>query len=214
MNRPLQQATPGAATELGTVEVRDLRRDELPAAVELLALATRDNPIHLAVYGPDAERRRRCHRRLMRGLFATFRAQQPLAAVSDGVLVGVTGVAPAGTCQPTAGQRLRLLPTLAGLGLRTASRAGKWIGTWAEHDLAEAHVHPGPLGVELDLQGRGVGTQLLQEHVRRLDAEHAVGYLETDKPEKVRLYERFGYAVTGELPILRVPNWFMRRPAR
>jgi hypothetical protein len=39
-----------------------------------------------------------------------------------------------------------------------------------------------------------------------------MGWLETDKAENVRLYERFGYVVVEQTDVLGVPNWFMRRP--
>ena len=38
-----------------------------------------------------------------------------------------------------------------------------------------------------------------------------LGYLETDKPENVTLYERFGFKVTGEAKVFGVPNWFKWR---
>jgi ribosomal protein S18 acetylase RimI-like enzyme len=193
-------------------EVRGLRADEIDEAVGVLARGMRDNPLHVAAYGDDHKRRLRCHARLMRGLFATFSAQQPICAVRDGSLVGVTGVAPVGTCQPSAMQRLRLLPALLALGPRTAGRVGDWISAWATRDPAEEHVHLGPLAVDAHLQGQGIGSQIMEEHCRRLDAAGEVGYLETDKPDNARFYERFGFEVIGEEPVLGVPNWFMRRP--
>jgi ribosomal protein S18 acetylase RimI-like enzyme len=180
----------------------------------VLARGMRDNPLHIAAYGDDPDRRLRCHGRLMRGLFAHFPAQQPICAFRDGTLLGVTGVAPVGTCQPTAAQRLRLLPTIVGLGPRTAARVGKWISQWAARDPDEEHVHLGPVAVDAHLQGQGIGSQMMLEHCRRLDAVGEVGYLETDKAENVRFYERFGFEVIGEEPVLGVPNWFMRREAR
>lgn len=199
--------------EPGSIDVRDLRPEEVPEAVGVLARGMRDNPLHLSAYGDDPERRLRCHARLMRGLFAAFSAQQPICAVRDGTLVGVTGVAPVGTCQPTTMQRLRLLPALAALGPRTAARVGRWISTWAKHDPDESHVHLGPLAVDVHLQGQGIGSLIMREHCRRLDAAGEVGYLETDKLENVRFYERFGFEVIGEEPVIGVPNWFMRREA-
>jgi ribosomal protein S18 acetylase RimI-like enzyme len=195
-----------------SIEVRDLRPDEVADAVGVLARGMRDNPLHIAAYGEDPERRRRCHARLMAGLFRHFQAQQPIAAVDGGTLVGVTGVAPPGTCQPSVGQRLRLLPTMVGLGPRTAARVGRWTSAWAAHDPDEPHVHLGPLAVDAHLQGRGVGSRIMEEHCRRLDAAGALGYLETDKPENVRFYERFGYDVVSEDDVIGVRNWFMRRP--
>jgi ribosomal protein S18 acetylase RimI-like enzyme len=200
--------------EPGSIEVRDLRPEEVPEAVGVLARGMRDNPLHVAAYGDDLEHRLRCHARLMQGLFRAFRAQQPICAIRDGALVGVTGVAPVGTCQPTATQRLRLLPTLVALGPRTAARVGAWISSWAKYDPVEAHVHLGPLAVDAHLQGQGIGSLIMQEHCRRLDGAREVGYLETDKPENVRFYERFGFQVIGEDPVIGVPNWFMLREPR
>jgi ribosomal protein S18 acetylase RimI-like enzyme len=200
--------------ELSSIEVRDLRPAEVPEAVGVLARGMRDNPLHVAAYGDDPERRFRCHARLMRGLFRAIPAQQPICAVRHGRLVGVTGVAPAGTCQPTAIQRLRLLPSVVALGPRTAARVGRWISVWAKRDPDESHVHLGPLAVDAHLRGQGIGSLIMQEHCRRLDRGREVGYLETDKPENVRFYERFGFEVIGEDSVIGVRNWFMRRPPR
>ena len=126
----------------------------------------------------------------------------------------MAGVAPVATCQATATQRLRLLPGLVALGPRTAARVGRWISSWAKRDPDEPHVHLGPLAVDAHLQGQGIGSLIMQEHCRRLDRAGEVGYLETDKAENVRCYERFGFEVIDEGNVLGVPNWFMRRPPR
>ena len=198
--------------EPGAIEVRDLRPQEVPDAVAVVARGMRDNPLHVAVYGDDPKRRSSCQARLLRGFFRTFPTQQPICAIRDGTLVGVAGVAPVGTCQATATQRLRLLPSLVTLGPRTAARVGRWISVWAKRDPDEPHVHLGPLAVDAHLQGEGIGSLIMQEHCRRLDAAGQAGYLETDKAANVRFYERCGFAVIGEEPVIGVPNWFMRRP--
>lgn len=107
-----------------------------------------------------------------------------------------------------------LLPSVVALGPPTAARAGRWLSIWAKRDPDEPHVHLGPLAVDAGLQGQGIGSLIMQEHCRRLDRAREVSYLETDKPDNVRFYERFGFEVTGEEPVLRVPNWFMRRGPR
>lgn len=180
----------------------------------MLARGMRDNPLHVTAYGDDPERRLRCHARLVRSLFRAVPTQQPICAIRDGALLGVTGVAPAGTCQPTGMQRLRLLASLLGLDPRTAARVGRWLSSWAKHDPDEAHVHLGPLAVDAHLQGHGIGSLIMREHCRRLDVAREVGYLETDKAENVRFYQRFGFEVIGEEPVIGVPNWFMRREPR
>jgi ribosomal protein S18 acetylase RimI-like enzyme len=198
--------------EPGPIEVRPLRPAEIPAAIGVLARGMRDNPLHVAAYGEDPEWRLRTHARVAKAVFDVFEAQEPLGAVRpDGTLVGVSGLAPPGTCQPDTRQRLRLLPAIIGLGPRTAVRVGRWIGRWAAHDLAEPHAHLGPVAVDAHLQGQGIGSQMMAVHTARLDEQGQLGYLETDKLENVGFYERFGYVVVAEEPVLGVPNWFMRR---
>ena len=48
---------------------------------------------------------------------------------------------------------------------------------------------------------------------RRLDDAGLLAYLETDKRENVRRYERFGFGVTAEADVIGVKNWFMTREA-
>lgn len=198
-------------TTATAIEIRDMQPADVPEAVGVLARGMRDNPLHVAAYGTDPERRERLHGKLMAGLFRVFTAQEPVVAVQDGALVGVLGVAPVGTCQPTPMQRLRLTPTLVSMGPGTAKRIGEWLGAWGAQDPAEPHVHLGPVAVDRHLQGRGIGSRMMAEHVERLDATGEVGYLETDKPENVTFYGRFGFEVIAEQSVIGVPNWFMRR---
>lgn len=211
---PTDPASIGATVPKSSIEVRDLRPDETEASVGVLARGMRDDPIQVAAHGKDPDRRLQSQTALMRAQFKVFTEQQPICAVRDGVVVGVAVVAPAGTCQPKTRQRLRMFPTLLGLGLRRAMRVGRWLDTWTRYDPKETHVHFGPLAVDAHLHDQGIGSLLVKEHCRRLDAAGHVGYLETDKPEDVRLYERSGYVVTEQADVLGVPNWFMRRPAR
>jgi hypothetical protein len=45
-----------------------------------------------------------------------------------------------------------------------------------------------------------------------MDAYGAFSYLETDRPENVRFYRKFGFIVAAESAVMGVPNWFMSRP--
>lgn len=199
-----------------TVEVRDLRRSEIGAAVALLARGMRDNPLHVAAYGTDPERRRRSLEQTFNTLFRVFGAQQPICALAGGTLVAVTGVAPAGTCQPTAiqMQRLRSLRNIIAIGPVASARAGKWLAAWGERDPDQPHSHLGPLAVDAHLQGRGIGSKMMAEYCLRLDARGEAAYLETDKRENVHFYERYGFAVIAQADVIGVPNWFMFRQPR
>jgi GNAT superfamily N-acetyltransferase len=196
------------------VEVVDLPRDQIPAAVELLARGMRDNPLHVAAFGEDPEGREQRLRRFFGTLLRVMTTQTPICTHHEGKMVGVTGIAPPGTCQPTASQRIRFVPDMLAIGPRGAARVSRWLSAWAAHDPDEPHSHLGPLAVDPHLQGQGIGTQILIEYCRRLDAAGQLGYLETDRPENVPLYERHGFEVIAEQPVIGVPNWFMRRERR
>ncbi len=192
----------------------DLGREHVPEAVAVLARGMRDNPVHVAAWGPDPERRRRIIERLFSGLFRVFTAQTPICVRRDGRIVAATGIAPAGTCQPTARQSLGLTPAMLSVGPRSLVRTGRWIRAWAVRDPDEPHMHLGPLAVDAHLQGQGIGSVLLAEYCRRLDAAGEIGYLETDKAENVGFYAKQGFETTEQAEVLGVPNWFMRRAPR
>jgi GNAT superfamily N-acetyltransferase len=198
----------------GELEIGDLDRRDVREAVAVLARGMRDNPVHVAAFGDDAERRRRTLERLFGALFRVMTDQRPICARRDGRIVAAAGIAPAGTCQPTGRQRLALAPALLATGPGSAVRALRWTGAWAARDPDEPHAHLGPLAVDADLQGQGIGSLLLAEYCRRLDAAAEIGYLETDRAENVPFYARQGFETVGEAEVLGVPNWFMRRRPR
>jgi ribosomal protein S18 acetylase RimI-like enzyme len=197
------------------VEVTLLTPADVPAAVGVLARGMRDNPIHVAVLGPDPERRERLLARMFAGLWRHWDQRQALGARRGGELVGVCGRLAPGACRLSMAQSLRMAPVLAAGGPRTLTRSLRWIGAWGKRDPRERHEHLGPVAVDRHLQGLGIGSAMLAVHTEDLDAQRLTGWLETDTDANVRLYERFGYEVVEQADVLGVPNWFMRRaPAR
>jgi hypothetical protein len=47
-----------------------------------------------------------------------------------------------------------------------------------------------------------------------MDERRTMSYLETDKFENVRFYQKFGFTVITEAEVLGTPNWFMSRAPR
>ena len=194
--------------------MRDLRRDEFPVAVAVLARGMRDNPLHVAAFGTNPERRRRRLEIQFAALFELMTEQTPICAVENDTIVGVTGIAPPGTCRPSGAQRLRFVSPLLRAGPRAVWQMGRWLAAWRKRDPDEPHSHLGPLGVDAHVQRRGIGSRIMAEYTRRLDDAGVVGYLETDKAANVPFYERHGFVVVGEEPVIGVPNWYMRREAQ
>ena len=149
---------------------------------EILDVVARDNPLHVAAFGEDPECRRRRFRRFMSAVFTVKDFSHTLVARrEDGVVVGVCVMMPSDNCLSDFGQRLRLLPILLSVGPRVAGRAMRWMDVWEEHDPEGRHWHLGPLGVDVCLQGMGVGSRLMQVFCAQMDAAREDAYLETDK---------------------------------
>jgi len=201
---------------MNPISVRELTEADLPAAVGIVARGMRDNPLHIAALGNDANQR-------IDRLTGMFSVALPLV-LSKGVLlgafdadtlVGIAGMLAPGQCQPTVMEKLTLAPRIIpGVGFEAAVKVRNWLDQWARYDLRQPHWHLGPVSVDAHLQGTGIGTQLLNEYCARVDATHTSGYLETDKASNVKFYEKFGFETVASAAVLETPNWFMKRAAR
>ncbi len=198
------------------LEIRELGPEELGQAATLLARGMRDNPTHIEAFGEDVAKRER-------RLGALFGAVLPLVArkgvligaFREGALLGIAGLAEPGECRPSGHESLRMLPRLLPrVGPASLVRMGAWMRVWARRDPAERHWHLGPVAVDRPLQRQGIGSAILEEVCARMDDRGSLLYLETDKPENVRFYQRYGFETIGQTPVLGVTNWFMMRTAQ
>jgi hypothetical protein len=198
-----------------TVAIRELRHTELRLAAELTARGMRDNPLNIAAFGLDADRRLARMRRMFRiALPMTFRKGVIIGAFNGAALVGVAASVSSISCQASPIEKVALTPRiLAAVGPSGFARLLRWTSAWAARDCMEPHWHLGPVAVDTHLQRSGFGSKLLADYCERLDRAGAAAYLETDKSENVRFYSKFGFRTVGEGAVLGIPNWFMRRDA-
>jgi len=87
----------------------------------------------------------------------------------------------------------------------------RWVGEWARRDRSEPHWHLGPVAVDSHLQGQGIGAAMLAQFCARVNDCDALSYLETDKSDNVRFYQKLGFRVIEEAAVLGIHNWFMSR---
>ena len=184
-----------------------------PARVEeagrVLGAAFTSSPLERAVRGPIDERQRRG---LVTAYTATCRLPgQVRIAITEQPIVGVIRWVESPHCQLRLWEKLKMAPTAIGAFGRNLPKALTWVSVWSKRDASRPHVHLGPIGVTPELQGRGIGSQMLSLYCEELDVVGKAGYLETDKPENVRLYERFGFEVQDQAELFGVKNWFMWR---
>jgi ribosomal protein S18 acetylase RimI-like enzyme len=57
------------------------------------------------------------------------------------------------------------------------------------------------LGVDVALQGQGLGSELMTPCLRLVDADHLPAYLETPNPRTIPFYERHGFLLIGKLEV-------------
>jgi ribosomal protein S18 acetylase RimI-like enzyme len=192
-------------------EIRDLHASHYAIAASLLARAMRDDPMHEAVFGAQANRRFSQLDRFFSALLPLM-GSAPLSAWEADRLIGVAGFFRPGACWLTLPSQLRIASRLLSLNIGELWRLWRWLHVSGRHDSKECHWHLGPVAVDADWQRQGIGSQMLQAFCARLDQRGEAAFLETDKPESVRFYARSGFEVTATANILGVPNWWMNRP--
>jgi len=206
-----------ALTAAIPLTLRLLESRDLEEGAKLVARGMRDNPANTRVFRiPDGEQRSMSMGRFFFPvLWGLYRRGLVLGALRSNRLVGICGMARPGFCQPRAMEKIAVLPgAVIGNPISTPLRISRWVGEWARRDARELHWHLGPVTVEPMLHGQGIGTAMLHAFCAVVDSTGANAYLETDKVENVRLYQRFGFTVMESAEVLGIPNWFMLRAAK
>ncbi|MET9021146.1 GNAT family N-acetyltransferase [Actinopolymorpha sp. NPDC004070] len=200
---------PGTVSD---VTIRPARPADTRSLSRVLALAFADDPVTSAILPDPAARPWR-----LRRMFATMARHFYLPHASsaladrDGTPVGAALWTPPGHAVPP----WRAALSLPGLALAT----GRRLGAAARIAAALERSHPSQphwylafVGVSPHVQGTGVGERLLQDHLADCDRDGLPAYLEASRPELTAYYERFGFAVTAEIPLPGGPPvWGMWR---
>lgn len=191
------------------ITIEPLRPDDITATAAMAGRAYLTSPLPIAAFGDNLRKNQAGMRVMIEKL-----PGQTYVARERGKIIGMAKDVEWPNCQPAPLAMLGLLPFMVwNLGASTLNVL-KWLPVWGKHDPKQAHWHFGPFAVEPERQGQGIGAKLMRHFCQRVDDAGAAAYLETDKPENVAMYEHFGFVVTGETPVLDVPNWFMWRAPR
>ncbi len=190
------------------IDVQRYSSAQIDATVTVLADAFVTNPLHVSAFGPHRLDQNRLFFRI--GLRHMF-VGPSFVACSDGEVRGYMHFNASPYCLPPPEEiPLATATLLKPLG-HALPQVIKWVSRWCRLDPEEPHVHLGPIGVAPEAQGQGVGTALMQRYLEYLKEERAAGYLETDRPENVGFYERFGFVVRRKELLIGTPVWYMWR---
>lgn len=194
------------------VIIEQLKKGEIRDSARVLALAfsTRPGLIKMLKGQRDKERRAVAHF----GFELKHLPGNVLVAKKGNRVVGVIRYTDWPHCQLSPLQTLRYLPTMLIEMRSTALHHARQGLTWDRLDPKQPHWHINPIAVIPEMHRQGIGSQLLSHFCQQMDRKSDKAYLETDKSEYVRLYERFGFEVTGEADVRGKHFWFMWRQPR
>ena len=181
---------------------------ELESVLSVLANAFITSPLHVSAFGPQRMDYNRLFFRI--GLRDMFHGEAFVASV-NGAVCGYAHFNASPYCLPPPEELPNAMANLLKPLGAASPHVMKWFARWCHFDPDEPHIHLGPIGVAPELQGQGVGTVLMNRYIGYLRQEQLPGYLETDKPENVRFYEKFGFTVQREEELIGVPTWYMWR---
>jgi ribosomal protein S18 acetylase RimI-like enzyme len=96
-------------------------------------------------------------------------------------------------------------------------RLGDLLATFekmGEYHPEEPHWYLPMIGVEPNMQNKGLGSALMRHAVTRFDRDGVTAYLESSNSRNIPLYERFGFEVIGRIQIGSAPvvTPMLRRP--
>ena len=198
---------------MGQIVIEPVKNIEIPEAAVLLSRAFVPTHVVAAVYQGKSEEQRRCPEAIFKILLEGMHGKV-LLAKDNHEMVGVMRMVEWPHCQLSPLQSQKLLPFMIIAARGSSFQTLRFRSTWAKHDPKQPHWHLGPLGVLPEKKGQGIGSQLLEYFCEYVDQFDQASYLETEQLKNVRLFERFGFSVTKEVPVLGVPSWLMWRPSR
>ena len=186
--------------------IEPIRPDEIDEIAVLLSRAFSPVPINRMVFGEPGEEQLSLMENGFKAMLPAMDGEM-LCTKDDGKVVGFMRIVEWPDCQkPMSEDIIGQMPE------EIAKRMGEWLSTWAQHDPKEPHWHLSALAVLPEMQGRGIGSAMLKHFCGHVDDLGQSAYLETDQKDNVRLYQRFGFNVVEEAPVLSIPNYFMLRP--
>jgi GNAT superfamily N-acetyltransferase len=206
----MEAAVPGS-----TKVVRKASADDVSRLAQALARAFYDDPVFQWLVPDDSERIRRSELGFAFYLRKVYLPHDECYATEDGAGAALWLPPEKWHLGPLA--QLRLAPgMIAAMGPRLPQLLRAISTIESNHPQKPPHYYLPFVGVEPELQGKGLGTALLKPILDRCDREGTPAYLEATTPHNRACYLRQGFEVTEEFrfPKGGPPSWRMWREPR
>lgn len=197
------------------IAVRPMTRADVPAVAVATARAFEDDPLFAWIL-PDEATRVAKATALYRAMFKPFMKLDFVEMSTTSECSGVAIWAGPEKWDPPSPAMLGAMPRiLRAIGLGGVSKLMAAMNAMKEVHPKEPHWYLAGLATDPPYQRTGVGSALVNPVLERCDRERLGAYLETQKPENVPYYQRFGFRVTKEIDLPKGgPRlWLMWRDA-
>lgn len=206
---------PGASGSGVESVLRTASADHVPRLAEALADAFISDPVYTWML-PRSSRLKARLRAMFTAEMEQYGLPQGTVWTTAGFDGAVVALPPGAWEMPTSMTLTQALMWTRAFG-RRLPLAARVQRAMEERHLREPHFYVRIIGVRTALQGRGVGSALMQPTLGNADSAGLPTYIEASSPRSAALYERLGFEHTDvlELPDGGPPVWLMRRaPAR
>lgn len=182
-----------------TIAVEKLEsKDDVPAAIDVIAAALRDEPGFASVIPDTRQRTMVMHTFLGLLLRDAFPLGNVWVARDAGPIIGTAIWYAPGDYPMTLWRNLRMTPGLLPLvrfGLGTMRRLIQMGENVTSHFPGQPCWYLAALGVSPEHQGVGAGSSLMDTVLAEIDRRGEPAYLETSVERNVRFYERLGFGI-------------------
>lgn len=205
------------AVTAATVDIRRAGAGDVRLLGRVLADAFTTDPVWRWLIPEGASRRAQRLETFFTAMSASYvrRGKHAYLAAGDGA-VALWSAPGTGWALPPVEIARQTPAALRSFGPRTLRALRSQLQVEAKHPREPEHWYLGYLGARGARQGRGLGSQLLDEVLDVADARHQPGYLESSNERNLPLYERKGFRVVEQIRLLGTgpPVWRMWREAR
>ena len=199
------------------MEIQRLSRDDKAEVSTVLCSAFHNYPVlRFVLHSTGGEYEKHLKALVNFNIEARFLKDWPVLGIrKDGVLIAAALIDEP-SLEPVQPPQKELEELRMIIGEEAYQRNQRYEEESSKNEPANPHHFLGMIGVLAEHRGKGYARDLLNE-IKNISLAHPVSIgicLNTEDPENVRFYQRFGYRIISELDIQELHSWCMFLPVR